>query len=162
MAKNLAKKQATESPSVKIKKASSSEGGSRRPNAVRDRNWGVLFVSFVFVLALIATLAIMVITIGTRLDVIPAALLMVLVELWLIIELPMYSKLTFWGSVIFILSFLFFALPFVALNLFPPYNAYGIGFIIISLVCFGVLFRERRWFLERPTPTTTKATKKTN
>ena len=161
MAKNLAKKQATESPPIKAD-ASAGPMPLRRPNAVRDRNWGVLFVSFIFVLALIATLAIMVITIGTRLDVIPAALLMVLVELWLIIELPMYSKLTFWGSVIFILSFLFFALPFVALNLFPPYNAYGIGFIVVSLGCFVVLFRERHWFLERPTPAKAKATQKTS
>ena len=119
-------------------------------NALRDRNWGVLFLALVFLLSLVATIAVMLLTIGTRLDVIPAALLMVAVELWLIVYLPFYSRLAFWGGVIFIISFLFFALPFVALNLFPPYNAYAIAFIVISLVCFLIMFRERRLFLDKP------------
>jgi len=118
-------------------------------NAFRDRNWGVLFIGLVFVLSLIATLAVMLLTISTRLDVIPAALLMVMVEVWLIFSIPLYSKLAFWGGVIFILSFLFFALPFLALNLFPPYNAYTISFISVSLLCFVIMFRERRLFLNK-------------
>lgn len=147
MAKNLTNKNPKSASTV------SSQNTLRKlpPNAFRDRNWGVLFICFVFVLSLVATLAVMFLTVSSRLDVVPAALLMVMVEGWLIFSIPFYSKLAFWGGAIFILSFLFFALPFLVLNLFPPYNAYTISFIIISLLCFVIMFRERDLFLNKTT-----------
>lgn len=149
MAKNVVNKKQS---SANIQSETTEVKVARR-NAFRDRNWGVLFVSFMFLLSLIATLAVMFFTIGTRLDVIPAAMLMVVVELWLMASLPLYQKLTFWASVIFILSFLFFAVPFVALNILPPaFNAYAIVFMIISVACFIILFRERNLFLEQAKP----------
>ncbi len=147
MAKNLTNKTPKPATTLPTQQVATSK---LPPNAFRDRNWGVLFISFVFVLSLVATLAVMFLTISTRLDVVPAALLMVMVEAWLVFSIPLYSKLAFWGGVIFILSFLFFAMPFLVLNLFPPYNAYTISFISISLLCFVIMFRERRLFLDKP------------
>jgi hypothetical protein len=132
---------------------------STRPvarNAFRDRNWEVLFVAFVFLVSLIATVGMVLIAVldpqnDNRFSIIPAGALMLLVEVWLVFTLPFYGRLAFWGAIIFLATYLFFAVPFAYLGLLPgAVNAGAIIFSIISVVCGVLLFRQRELFLKPP------------
>jgi len=155
MAKNLSEKQ------IKVKVARPAAS-----NAFKERNWEVLGVSFVFLISLLATVGMVLISIfdpqneGNQFRIVPAAGLMVLVELWLVFSLPFYSKISFWGGIIFLATYLFFAVPFLFLQLLPGLIGVGTGiFSVIALICALLLFRQRERFL-RPGPTS--ATKKTS
>src|SRR5689334_9182525 len=112
-----------------------------RPNAWQGRDWETLFVALVFLIALGVTAWMIFISVtGTdpdnRFRIIPAAGLMLLVELWVFVSLPLYNKLAFWGAVLSLATYLFFAVPFVFLGLLPDGVMIGAGiFIVISLVC---------------------------
>jgi hypothetical protein len=82
----------------------------------------------------------------------------VIVEVWVFITLPLYSKLAFWGAVLSLATYLFFAVPFVFLGLLPDAVSLGAAiFIIISLVCGLLLFRQRdRFFPPAPLPPRTR------
>lgn len=85
-----------------------------------------------------------------KLRIIPAASVMVMVELWLIFYLPRYDKLAFWGAVIALATYLFFAVPFLFLGLLPPLLALvGSALVLISLLCGLLLFRQRARFFPR-------------
>lgn len=130
-----------------------------RRNAFRDRNWEVLFVSFIFLVSLLATIGMVLISVfdpkntDNQFRIVPAASIMVMVELWLVFSLPFYSKISFWGGIIFLATYLFFAVPFVYLGLLPGVLGVGIGvFSVVALLCGLVLFRQRERFLRRATP----------
>lgn len=126
-------------------------------NAFKDRNWEVLLVSFVFLISLLGTLSMVLVSVfdpqntDNQFRILPAASIMVMVELWLIIYLPFYGKLAFWGAYIFLATYLFFAAPFAFLQLLP--GTLGLAadfFIVVSLVCGLLLFRQRAIFLQAP------------
>jgi peptidoglycan/LPS O-acetylase OafA/YrhL len=126
--------------------------GSR--NALRERNWEILFVALVMLVSLLATVGMVLVSVfdpknaDNQFRILPAACLMMLVELWLIFSLPFYSKMAFWGGVIFLATYLFFAVPFVFLGLLPGnFMIAAVLFIVISLVCLLLLFRQRELFL---------------
>ncbi len=94
-----------------------------------------------------------------NLRIIPAASVMVMVEVWLLVYLPRYDKLAFWGAVIALATYLFFALPFLFLGLLPTTLAIvGTGLVVISLLCGLLLYRQRGRFF--PLPSTKIASKK--
>lgn len=140
--------------------ASAEKVRSAPHNAFRDRNWEVLFVCFIFLVFLLATIGMILISVfdpkntDNQFRILPAASLVILVDLWVMLSLPFYSKLSFWGGIIFLATYLFFAVPFVFLGLLPDTLWLGIAvFIVISLVCMLVLFRQRERFLRPPKPT---------
>lgn len=138
MAKNLAQNQ-TKAPPLK-----------RQPrNAFRRRDWETLTVAAVFLLSLLATIWMVLVSVqGETYRIIPAASLLALVELWLIVYLPFYGKLAFWGALIFIGTYLFFAVPAVTFNILTTEVAIIVGgFIVVSLLCLVLLFRQRALFL---------------
>ncbi len=122
-------------------------------NAFHDRNWEVLFVCFVFLVSLIATVGMVLISAFDPLNdspyrILPAAALMIMVEIWLVFSLPFYNKLAFWGAIIFLGTYLFFAVPFAFLGLLPTAINIGvIAFIVISLICGLLLYRQKNLFL---------------
>ncbi len=126
---------------------------STRRNAWQVRDWETLFVTLVFLIALLATIWMIFISVTdkepeNRFRIVPAGSLMIIVELWVMLTLPFYSKLAFWGSIISLATYLFFAVPFVFLGLLPTELSIGAGiFIIISLVCCIMLIRQRDRFL---------------
>lgn len=132
---------------------------SKKP-AWRNGDWETLFVVGVLGLILLATLWMVLISVtdsdpDNNLRIIPAAAVMVMVELWLIIYLPRYDKLAFWGAVIALATYLFFAIPFLFLGLLPTGLAVaGSAMVVISLVCGLLLFRQRERFFPVPPPKT--------
>lgn len=134
-----------------------------RQNAWRAKDWETLFVAFIFLVALVATLWMIFVSItgndpDNRFRIVPAASLMLIVEIWLFITLPLYSKLAFWGAVLSLATYLFFAVPFVFLGLLPDAVSLGAAiFIVISLVCGLLLYRQRdRFFPPAPLPPRTR------
>jgi hypothetical protein len=121
-------------------------------NAFKRKDWETITVTIVFGLSLVATIWMVIVSAQEAVfRIIPAAGLLVLVELWLIFTIPVYGKLAFWGALIFIATFLFFAVPFAALGILPPeFNLLTIAFIVVSLVCVLLLFRQRDLFLNKP------------
>ncbi len=131
---------------------------SKPRNAFRDRNWEILFVTFVFLVSLLATIGMILISVfdprnsDNQFRIIPAASVMLLVEFWLVFSLPFYSKISFWGGVIFLATYLFFAIPFLYYQLLPGLVNLGAGaFVVISLLCGFLLFRQRELFLRPAT-----------
>ncbi|HEX2916730.1 MAG TPA: hypothetical protein VH186_38570 [Chloroflexia bacterium] len=131
---------------------------AKRRNAWQARDYETMFVTLVFLLSLLATLWMVLVSVtgpdpDTRLRIVPASAVMVMVEAWLIFSLPVYSKLAFWGSLISLATFLFFAVPFIFLGLLPDSLDFAaIFFSLIALVCGLLLFRQRERFLPPPTP----------
>lgn len=129
--------------------------------AWRNGDWETLFVVGVLGLILVATLWMVLISVtdsdpDNNLRIIPAAAVMVMVELWLIIYLPRYDKLAFWGAVIALATYLFFAVPFLFLGLLPTTLAIvGTALVIISLLCGLLLYRQRERFFPLPPPKST-------
>jgi hypothetical protein len=123
-------------------------------NAFKERNWGILFVTFIFFLSSVATLAMVLVSVTEDVfRIVPAAALLGMVEVWLMFTLPFYWKLSFWGSLIFLATYLFFAVPVVALNLVPGvWLAIIIALIVASVACFIILFVQRYLFIPRPKP----------
>ncbi len=125
--------------------------------AWRERDWETLFVVAVFVIALLATVWMILISISdsdpdNKFRIVPAASLMLMIEAWLIFTLPFYGKLAFWGAVISIATYLFFAVPFVGMGLLSGGFAIGIGlFIVVSMLCLLLLFRQRERFFRLAT-----------
>jgi hypothetical protein len=143
----------------------SSEYTRTRPTAWRNRDWETLFVVGVIGLILLGTLWMVVISVtdsdpDNKFRILPAAAVMVMVELWLIFYLPRYDKLAFWGTVISLATYLFFAVPFLFLGLLPTSLAVvGSVLAVICLVCGILLFRQRNKFfpvLSSTRPTTKK------
>lgn len=125
----------------------------KRLNAWQSRDWETLFVTFIVFISLLATLWMVLISItdpepNNRFRIVPAAAIMVMVELWLMVYLPVYGKLAFWGAFISLATYLFFAVPFIALGLLPTALATG-GTIAtaLALICCLLLFRQRDHFL---------------
>ena len=135
-----------------------------KKSAWRNGDLETLFVVGVLGLILLGTLWMVLISVtdsdpDNKLRIVPAAAVMVMVELWLIIYLPRYDKLAFWGAVIALATYLFFAVPFLFLGLLPTALAVaGVALVIISLVCGLLLFRQRHRFF--PLPTTKPSPKK--
>lgn len=123
-----------------------------RKSAWRNRDWETLFVVGVVGLILIGTLWMVVVSVAdsdpdNKLRIVPAAAVMVMVEAWLIFYLPRYDKLAFWGTVIALATYLFFAVPFLFLGLLPTTLAVaGSVLVTVSLVCGVLLFRQRERF----------------
>lgn len=132
--------------------------------AWRNGDWETLFVVGVLGLILAGTLWMVFISVtdsdpDNNLRIIPAASVMVMVEVWLLVYLPRYDKLAFWGAVIALATYLFFALPFLFLGLLPTTLAIvGTGLVVISLLCGLLLYRQRGRFF--PLPSTKIASKK--
>ncbi len=145
----------TEQP---VSQTSASSGPARR-NAFARRDWETLFVVATFVVSLLATLAMVLVSVtdkepDNRFRIVPAASIMVMVELWLLVYLPFYGKLAFWGAVISLATFLFFAVPFIFLGLLPTsYTVGGIISIVMSLLAGLFLFRRRERFFPPAPPT---------
>ena len=126
-------------------------------NAWQRRDWETLAVVGVFVIALLATVWMILVSVGdaesdasNRFRIVPAASLMLMVEIWLMLTLPFYGKLAFWGAIITIATYLFFAIPFVGMGLLSGPFSIGIsGGIGLSLVCLLLLFRQRDRFLHK-------------
>ena len=131
-----------------------------KKSAWRNGDWETLFVVGVLGLILLATLWMVLISVtdsdpDNNLRIIPAAAVMVMVELWLIYYLPRYDKLAFWGAVIALATYLFFAVPFLFLGLLPTsLTIAGAALVVISLVCGLLLFRQRDRFFPAPPPKT--------
>ncbi len=125
-------------------------------NAWQLRDWETLFVAGIFLIALLATAWMIVVSItdpvpDNRYRILPAASLMIMVELWVMLTLPFYSKLGFWGAVLSLATYLFFAVPFVFLGLLPDaFSFVGAVFIVISLIAALLLFRQRDRFFPPP------------
>lgn len=116
-------------------------------NAIQDRNWSVLAICSVFVASLLASLATIVASIQANVTLALVALIMVLVQGWLIFGLLHYSKLSLWAGLTFIVCFWFFALPCLLLNVLPPmFNAFGTVLLAVSLLPFFLLIWQRRRF----------------
>jgi hypothetical protein len=126
-------------------------------SAWRRRDWETLTVVGLFVLALLATVWMILISVtdnrsdpGNQFRIVPAASLMLMVEIWLILTLPFYGKLAFWGAIITIATYLFFAVPFVGMGLLSGPFAVGISIgIFASLIGLLLLFRQRDRFLHK-------------
>ncbi|MBN9390442.1 MAG: hypothetical protein J0I20_20605 [Chloroflexi bacterium] len=138
---------ATKTPSPE-----SSEYTRTRPTAWRNHDWETLFVVGVIGLILLATLWMVLISVtdsdpDNKFRILPAAAVMVMVEVWLIFYLPRYDKLAFWGTVISLATYLFFAVPFLFLGLLPTTLAVaGSILCVICLICGILLFRQRNKF----------------
>lgn len=136
-----------------------------RPTAWRNRDWETLFVVGVIGLIMAGTLWMVVISVtdsdpDNKLRILPAAAVMVMVELWLIFYLPRYDKLAFWGTVIALATYLFFAVPFLFLGLLPVALAVAGSILgVICLVCGLLLFRQRAKFFPAPPPARTSTRK---
>lgn len=130
-------------------------------NAFKRRDWETLAVTGLFIISLLATIWMVIISIlGDAFRIVPAAGLLALVEVWLIFYVPVYSKLSFWGAFIFIATYLFFAVPFAGMGILPPeFNLINIVFIVLSLMACLLLFRQRDLFLKKPTKKTASPTK---
>ena len=118
-------------------------------NAVAGRNWGVLFIVLMLVLSLIGDGAMVLIATGDDVfRIIPAASLLALTQVWLILSLLFYSKLAFWGTAIFLMTFLTVAAPMAWSGYLPnDWLAVVVPAIALSVVCGVILFRERALFL---------------
>jgi peptidoglycan/LPS O-acetylase OafA/YrhL len=142
----------------------SSEYTRTRPTAWRNRDWETLFVVGVIGLILLATLWMVLISMtdsdpDNKFRILPAAAVMVMVEVWLIFYLPRYDKLAFWGTVISLATYLFFAVPFLFLGLLPTALAVaGSVLAVICLVCGILLYRQRDKFF--PVATSSRPTAK--
>jgi hypothetical protein len=128
-------------------------------NAFKERDWKTLFVTGVFGLSFLATVAMCYISVTSgadndnRFNIIPAAAVMFMVEIWLVLTLPVYGKLAFWGALITLATFLFFAVPFAYLGLLPTEWAIAAYvFSVISVVCGIFLYLERNRFIPPPPP----------
>jgi hypothetical protein len=128
-------------------------------NAFKRKDWETLTVTFVLAVSFLATLWMMLISLqGEAYRIIPAAFLLALVQIWLIVYIPVYGKLAFWGAIIFVATYLFFAVPFVVLGILPPeFNFYALVFIVVSLICLLLLFRRRALFLNKPVAKSSKS-----
>jgi peptidoglycan/LPS O-acetylase OafA/YrhL len=126
--------------------------------AWRTGDWETLFVVGVLGLILLGTLWMVLISVtdsdpDNKFRIVPAAAVMVMVELWLIIYLPRYDKLAFWGAAIALATYLFFAVPFLFLGLLPlALTVVGTALVGISLVCCLLLYRQRARFFPPPPP----------
>jgi hypothetical protein len=129
-------------------------------SAFKDRNWEVLFVTLVFFLSLVFTVIMVLVSVSEDVfRIIPAAALLAMVELWLLLSVPFYSKISFWGGIIFIATFLFFAVPAVVLNFLPTsWTLVMWAFIVVSVICFVIMFRQRAHFLPPPPPPPSRKT----
>ena len=126
-------------------------------NVWQQRDWETLFVTGVVVVSLLLTLWMVYVSVtdpvpDNRYRIVPAASIMVMVEIWLILTLPVYGRLAYWGMVISIATYLFFAVPFTILNILPAGFAVGTtSGIVASAVCGLLLFRQRdRFFPPAP------------
>jgi hypothetical protein len=121
-------------------------------NAFSDRNWEVLFIIFVLLISVVATGVMVLVSVQQEVfRIIPAAALLAMVELWLLFTVPLYSRLSFWGSLIFIATFLFFAVPAAVLNLLPDiWIVITWLFVVVSGMCFVLMFRQKALFLPLP------------
>jgi|GEM_PF-2438604 len=144
---------ATEKIEKNIEKTSPPTVKKSRRTAFSDRNWEVvLVIAFVFLISIGLTGAMVLISVGENVyRILPAAGLLVMVGLWLTLTLPFYSKLSFWGTIIFIATYLMFGIPFVFLGLLPlAWAIAAIIFIIFGTASFLIMFRQRRLFLPPP------------
>ncbi len=131
-----------------------------RHTALSDRNWEVvLVIVYVFLVSIGLTGGMVLISVGENVyRILPAASLLVMVGVWLTLTLPFYSKLSFWGTIIFIATYLMFGVPFVFLGLLPMVWAIvAVLFIIFGVACFVIMFRQRNLFLPPPPPVKRKA-----
>ena len=150
----------TKSPPPVHKPGETASENTRR-TAWRNRDWETLFVVGVVGLILLGTLWMVLISVAdsdpdNKFRILPAAAVMVMVEVWLIFYLPRYDKLAFWGTVIALATYLFFAVPFLFLGLLPTTLAVvGSVLVIVSLLCGVLLYRQRDRFF--PLPAKTKA-----
>ncbi|MDB5078467.1 MAG: hypothetical protein JWP00_391 [Chloroflexi bacterium] len=140
------------------KPAEYTQTGQPAKTAWRKGDWETLFVVGVLGLTLLATLWMVLISItdsdpDNKFRILPAASVMMMVEIWLIWYLPRYDKLAFWGAVIALATYLFFAVPFLFLGLLPPtLTIAGTSLVIISLLCGLLLYRQRERFFPLPPP----------
>lgn len=141
-----------------------------KTTAFAQKDWETLFVTGFFVVCLLATfwMCFVYITDSTdpnrdRFQILPAAIVMVMVEVWLIWGLPIYDKLVFWGAFIGLGTYLFFAVPFIFLGLLPTtWSVVGIVLSLLSLVSGFFLFRQRTRFLPPAPPRRPANPKKPN
>ena len=137
-----------------------------RPTAWHNRDWETLFVVGIIGLLLAGTLWMVVIAVtdsdpDNKLRILPAAAVMVMVELWLIFYLPRYDKLAFWGTVISLATYLFFAVPFLFMGLLPAALAVAGSVLgVICLACGILLFRQRDKFFPALASTKTSSNTK--
>ncbi len=135
-----------------------------RQTAWHSRDWETLFVVGVVGLILLGTLWMVLISVtdsdpDNKFRIVPAAAVMVMVEVWLIFYLPRYDKLAFWGTVIALATYLFFAVPFLFLGLLPVTIAVvGSVLVAVSLLCGYLLYRRRARFF--PLASSAKASPK--
>lgn len=154
----------TKSPPPAHKSGETSNEFTRK-TAWRNHDWETLFVVGVIGLILLGTLWMVVISVAdsdpdNKFRILPAAAVMVMVEVWLIFYLPRYDRLAFWGTVIALATYLFFAVPFLFLGLLPATLAVtGSVLVVVSLLCGVLLFRQRERFFPLP-PSTKTSTKK--